>query len=372
MTNLQMKESCEFRIDEKFASLIFGSNEGVRLGDSLVGYTTRKVEISTSDPRFLRIGEVDEQLRRKHKTGLFTSWHISRSYSQAELAKAALFHLTKTAMFEPCGSQCGTKYDFSMSCRECHAPPFQQSELVLDLRKAPKTRDIAVTIARDEWIVSQRLAGLMADAGLTGFELRPVRHKSRYSDDAMDFHAVPSGRELLRRAEAAGCPHPSAEFWYWLNRSEQRKLSEAMAQEWIAMRSERERHVGKPVFDWYQIVVTSRRVSTVQPTKFGIDPFNDDAGGEYRCTRLKRDKLGEHIAGCNILSEVHIDISTYDGSDIVCTRQRIGWPNLVAKRSGLGESGGGGTPLMLISPRFRRVLMENNIRGWKVEVAYAS
>ncbi|HET6239997.1 MAG TPA: hypothetical protein VFE41_34310 [Acetobacteraceae bacterium] len=61
----------------------------------------------------------------------------------------------------------------------------QVPDLVLDLRKAPKTADIASTIA-GEWIVSQRLAEILLSSGLTGFELRPARHRARYEDDPVD------------------------------------------------------------------------------------------------------------------------------------------------------------------------------------------
>ena len=39
-----MKERCEFRVDEKYASLLFGPNEGTRLGDSV-----RKVVLPTEE-----------------------------------------------------------------------------------------------------------------------------------------------------------------------------------------------------------------------------------------------------------------------------------------------------------------------------------
>jgi len=62
----------------------------------------------------------------------------------------------------------------------------------------PKGKEIATTIA-NEIIVSQRLAEKMIDAGLTGFELRPVRHKARYEDDPVDLRQVPTGARFFKR-----------------------------------------------------------------------------------------------------------------------------------------------------------------------------
>ena len=361
-----MREVCEFRVVERHASLLFGATEGTRLGDSIVGYTVRKIEIPTDDPRFHRIGEINEELSSDRNESFFHGWNLIRHYTKADLASAELFHLKITAVFEPPGRDCGTQYDYSDSCPECACPARQASALILDLRKAPKTRDIAMTIHHDEWIVSQRLAGLLADAGLTGFELAPVRHKSQYQDDTMDFRATPKGREVLRRAEAAGYPHPSAEFWYWLNRAEQRALVDQMRQEWVAMRTERERRRAKAPPVWYQLKVKSARVICVAPTRFGLDPFDKES--RHRCPRLASDPRGEHVAGGRPLSEFFVDRDSYDGSDIVQTREYGGWSTRVARQAGAKR--GGGSPFLLVSPRFRRLLLDYKIRGWKTDVAY--
>lgn len=363
-----MREIFEFRVGEKYAGLLFEPDEGVPLGDSILGVTVRKVAIRTDDPRFRRIGEIQDELRRTKGEPFYTGWYLYHYYTKAELRSAEFFHLNITGVFEPSGIDCGTQYDYSESCPECGCPARQTTDLILDLRKAPKTRDIAMTIHHNEWIVSQHLAGLIVNAGLTGFDLAPVRHKGWYEDDAMEFRAVHSGRELLRRAEQAGCPHGTLEFWTWLNRAEQRELSERMKEEWVTMRTERERRRGKPLPVWYQVITTSPCVTTVAPTRFGIDPFDDDPQGDYRCSRLDWDKRGEHIAGCNVLSELFIDRDSYDGRDIVRTREHKGWPTRIAKQAGAEH--GEGVPFLLISPRFRQLLIDNGIRGWKTEVSY--
>lgn len=52
---------------------------------------------------------------------------------------------------------------------------------------------------------------------------------------------------------------------------------------------------------WHQLRLVAPPVYVVSPTTFGIDPFDDDQLGVYRCP------LG-HVAGLNVISEVTIEI----------------------------------------------------------------
>jgi hypothetical protein len=350
-----MREECEFRIHEEFAHLLFAPDEGVRLGDSI-----RKVAIQTDDPRFPRIGVLRKKLKVTHNDSFFSGWTLTHRYGQKELAAAELFELMITAVFEPEGESCGTQYDYSAACPECGMPRTLVGDLRLDLRKVPKKKDIAATIADDEWIVSQRLAELMVDAKLTGFDLRPVRHKARYEDDPLDLSTVPSGRELLRRAEDAGCPHPTGRFWCWLNRPEQQELSVQATAEYVERCERRVRRGGKRLPAWHQLVITSHPVPTLPPTRFGVDPFDDDPEGNYRC------RYG-HVAGLNLLSEVTVSREGWDGSDVCRTRELIGWPRRPGERAYPARVP---APVVLISPRFRELLVENNVKGFRTEVAY--
>jgi hypothetical protein len=118
--------------------------------------------------------------------------HIRRRYSRNDLAAADAFSLAILGGFEPPGELCGTVYDEASACPRCGAGVIQVSGLRLDLRKAPRNKDIARTIA-DEWIVSQRLAKLMTHAGLSEFALYPVQHVARYEDDPIDLSTLPTG-----------------------------------------------------------------------------------------------------------------------------------------------------------------------------------
>lgn len=351
----------EFRVpeEEEYVHSVFSPTEGVKLSES-----TRKILVRGDDPRIPRIAELARLLKKENRY-LFYGWDITYKYTRAEIAAAELFNLTITAIFEPAGWDCGTEHDYLSGCPDCGVPRVQKGDLILDLRKAPKTKDIAGTLSDDEWIITQRLAEILVDAKLTGFELQRVRHKARYEDDAMDFNAVPAGKEILRLATEAGYPHPSGPFWCWLNRQEQKALLERMTAEWVAMRGERARRRGKPPPIWYQLVITSPPVRCVPPTVFGIKPFNEDPDGKYRCPRLRRDKSGQHVAGLALLSEVSVRREDWDGSDICFTAQRTGW---VIPRD--DEMKGSPGPAILISPRFRQVLLEHKIKGYKTDVAY--
>lgn len=341
-----MRESVEFRIPEEHAQRFLRPDEAKWIGE-----IARAVVAHTGDPLYERIGSIQRQFSEQGKS-FYYGWSIERKYSRRELEEAELLHLKITAVFEPAGEMCGTVYDERVACSFCGAGRRQETDLILDLRKAPKTRDIARTIA-DEWIISQRLAELLVDARITGFGLRPVRHKARYQDDAIDLSRYPTGQEILRRAAAAGAPHPTGEFGVWLNRPEQAELWRQLREEYSQTKQRRADKSSRPVPVWHQLVVTSPPVCMVEPTRFGITPHEEDAVGEYRCP------LG-HVSGLNILSEAWIQRDGWDGNDIVRTQQLVG-----ARRGVLVP-----TPLLLISLRLWRLLEKEKIKGYEVEVAH--
>lgn len=342
-----MKETFELRIPEDKASRYLEPDVGRRLGG-----TVRLLQLNADDPLLHHVAQLERQFRAEDSS-FFLGWDIKRRYTKAELEAAELLSLSITATFEPPGEMCGTEYDESSACKFCGAGRRQVSDLILDLRKVPGSKDVAGTIA-DEWIVSQRLAEIMADANVTGDKLRPVHHKARHRDDAMDLTKVPSGRQLIEAAEQAGAPFPTWGFWVWLNRPEQAKLSERATEEYVALAEVRDRRQPKAFPVWYQLVVTSRPVQLVPPTRFGVKPLVDDADDAlFRCP------LG-HVGGLNLLSELYVSRDSWDGSDWAMTEQ------LVGRRVGVLVP----RPLLLISPRLRRLFADNNIRGYSLEVAH--
>lgn len=278
-----MRETLELRVEEEEAWRCFRPDEGVRLGEHV-----RKVMLPLPDERLPRIHEINEALRKEGRS-LFWGWSIHRRYSAKELQAAELFKLWPNAMFEPSGEECGTQYDESAACPQCGTGARQASDLVLDLRRAPKSADIAQTIA-DELIISTRLAEELKAHGIRGAEFRPVRQ---------------AGKK------------------------------------------------GTVSSDWLQLIVSATPAEVVAPTSAGVNPFDRDEQGEYRCPR------GD-LAGLNLLSELFVARKSYDGSDLTCTRQSFG-----VRRGVLRP-----TPYLLISPKLRNLLAANKVRRLDLEVAH--
>jgi len=209
-----MEEFCEFRIDEEFAPRLFSDSEGKRLGDSI-----RKIELSRCDPRFGRVGVLQEQLRRTDGKPFFYGWILRYRYSKAELQDAALLRLKITSTFEPAGEEKGTKYDESTACRRCGAGAKQVGSLFIDMNRIPKSKDVSWTIA-GEIIVSRRVAELFARHEITGAKLLPIRSNRSSSAESKD---------------------------------------------------------------WFQLTIPKASAEIIPPTRVGIDPFDGDKKGECRC-----------------------------------------------------------------------------------------
>jgi hypothetical protein len=279
-----MHEYCEFRVVEEYAYRLFAENEGKRLGD-----TIRKIELMTSDPRFVRVGELQREFRTTLGRSFFHGWILRRSYTKTELAAADCFRWFISTAFEPSGEECGTKYDETTACPNCGTGAKQVSELFLDWKRIPKNKDVARTIA-GEVVVSARLVELFHQQGVSGVEFRAIRQ-----NPATDVESK----------------------------------------------------------EWFHLIIQSSDANIVFPTRTGIDPFDDDAGGQYRCKK-------SDLIGLNILSEVTVEAATRGAADIVCTRQFVGL------RRGLLRP----VRIILISGRVWRLLVSKRLQGWNVEVAH--
>jgi hypothetical protein len=108
---------------------------------------------------------------------------------------------------------------------------------------------------------------------------------------------------------------------------------------------------------WKQLCVIGNAGRTVPPTEIGLGPFRhtdvDTDGKNYRCPR-------GHVSGLSLLSEVYLKRKAWDGRDIAATEDMFGL------RAGVLVP----APLLLISQRFYQLLKENNVKGFKVEVAH--
>jgi hypothetical protein len=276
-----MKEIIEFRIFEKDAKTVLKDNQGVLLGESV-----RKLKLTMDDPLARQIGQLDIDARARGSV-FFTYWDITRTYTDQEIAVAETFQLGLQSRYEPAGEECGTIYDESTACLICGAGRRQVSDLVLNVGRLPKTRDIAMTIA-DEMVVNARLANLIRERGITGADLRPVRHAGR-------------------------------------NRSFTRS--------------------------WYQLCIAPPFVRVDARTRAAQSPWDDDD--------LCRCPLG-HVIGRQPTTELWINRLSWSGNDIARTQEYVG-----LKRGLLRPD-----PMLLITPRFFRLLRNEGIKGWKFEVAH--
>lgn len=97
-----------------------------------------------------------------------------------------------------------------------------------------------------------------------------------------------------------------------------------------------------------ELTGTSTSLEVAPAARFGIDPFNNNPSGEYRCP------LG-HVAGLNILSETYVVRDSWDKADIVSSRQLVG-----ARQGALVPH-----PLVLIFQRFHQIAEEGEDAGFQ-------
>ncbi|MCP3163419.1 hypothetical protein [Myxococcus qinghaiensis] len=109
----------------------------------------------------------------------------------------------------------------------------------------------------------------------------------------------------------------------------------------------------EPVKEWYQLVVTAPPLDILPATLTGNDPFDLDEDNAQRCPK-------GHVVGLNVLSELSLRRSDYDGSDLTWTRQQLGM------RSGVLRP----HPLLLMSPKLHGLLVELKVKRLDIEVAH--
>ena len=117
----------------------------------------------------------------------FSIGRFLRKYSRSELRNAQLLRLTISPHFEPSGEECGTIYE--THCEHCNWGT-QRSDLILDLRRAPRGKDICGTIAWVEWVVSEKFASTYRGERLTGATLRRVTHFQNPLKSSREWHQL--------------------------------------------------------------------------------------------------------------------------------------------------------------------------------------
>ena len=138
-----------------------------------LGDTVKVVKIDKNDPRFNVIGELQKKARENDNL-FFSCFDYKRIYTETEINNARWFQMFRTRHFEPTGEECGTVYDESSACPICGSGAKQLSPLKLKRSSIPKA-DMAETIAwGDETIVSERFVEMVKDNNLKGMDFEPV------------------------------------------------------------------------------------------------------------------------------------------------------------------------------------------------------
>jgi hypothetical protein len=104
---------------------------------------------------------------------------------------------------------------------------------------------------------------------------------------------------------------------------------------------------------WLQMVVTSSDAEVVAPTRVGENPFDEDDQDRGQCS------LGD-LLGLNLLSEVFIGKATRGTADVISSKRYVG------VRRGLLRP----QRLILVSPRVRRLIETEKLKGCAIEVAH--
>lgn len=172
-----------------------------------MGLVTRLL-LDRDDPCLQELLSLHAARKAAGQTGLISYSDIERRYDSAELAAASLFQLRWTKMIEPSGEECGSVHDTDMACPVCSAGRTLRGQLRLSATSLPTTSDVAFTIARDERIVSERVADIIQAERFTGVELREIETTRTARGGPRWFHWVVTGPLLIfgTRARFANSP----------------------------------------------------------------------------------------------------------------------------------------------------------------------
>jgi hypothetical protein len=184
------------------ASEILNQDELVAFLKSKFGKAVRKrvrrVQVARTECVELRVpsksaefDEIRQFIEAKRKQGLdgfeFPIGRYLRKYSLTDLQQAEVLKLEIMPHFDSPGQESGTIYE--TLCDHCNFGR-QVSELVVDLRRVPKLKDISETIARIEWIVSSKFEQTFLENKLKGAEFRGIFDRRYPTKKSKDWHQL--------------------------------------------------------------------------------------------------------------------------------------------------------------------------------------
>jgi hypothetical protein len=147
--------------------MLFSTTEGRKISDFV-----RKIELDMDDDRYEKVGVIDKIITEEYNTYFFAGWKITQVATPSEKNHAEIFRYIPQRFFEPCGEECGTRYDESAACPLCKSGAPQLDPLILNTSRLPKS-DFAESIG-SEMVVSRRVVDSFTRNGVTGVTFVPV------------------------------------------------------------------------------------------------------------------------------------------------------------------------------------------------------
>lgn len=133
--------------------------------------------------------EYIHQINQKVDKNLYYDWEIFYQYTEQELDKASAFCVKISNLIEPCGEECGTKYNEGTACPICGAGRIQKDELHLSDFSSMTSYDIGKTIG-GEIIVSKYFQELVFKHGLTGMDFQPIILNGKRDSDYYQLKTI--------------------------------------------------------------------------------------------------------------------------------------------------------------------------------------
>jgi len=369
-----MKETYDFRLSTERARILLGQGHDPIKG-SRPGFEVFMAKGTVGDSLYRRMEDADRQLAQSSQRSPIAGWDIVRTFTASEIEGAQLFLLRLDGV-NAAGEEYGTWYtdgvlnenctferkilvNFQTSPHKsiyadnkeirCALSSRQIGPLRIPFRKMRKGCDIFSTWA-GELIVSERLIKLIDAGGFTGGKLNAIWNTGVEPKTMPDLSEVPSGKELLARAEAKGVGPSDKGFWSWIEEERQLPLLDRAL--WEQMEQGQSRRKGASLATSYsQLIVQSRPLTVASKTLFGETPFRPGSGDRCKCS------FGE-VRGKRLLTPLSVIKNSWDGSDI-CVGDAY-WSG----RQGLFRP----WRLLVVSKRLFDAMRQAGMKGFDFEV----
>jgi hypothetical protein len=362
-----MVETYDIRLFSKYLSLVSDKKPVPRKVPQIATVLRGVV----GDPLYVRVGELDQRLRKSGLGAAFAFWRIQRRYSEEELARAELF-LLRVPFTEASAEEYGTHYEESPECQPeigvlehvggtdfrivrrkvlCALGSKQVGPVRIAFRELRKNLDI-YRLWSGELVVSERFVNLTNREGFSGGTFFPISDaRDDYLTSPLEFLDSPVGLEVLSIAADKQIGPGDWSFWQWLNRDEQRPLLERM----LALKKSdvNSDETTSSRRNLAQLVLRSKPLGESQHSRFGATPFDTDREGRHECA-------AGVIAGRRLITRLSIIRSSWDGSDLCRTNVYVG-----GQRQGLFRP----HQLLVVSKRVLEALQHHGMKGFQFEVA---